>query len=88
MKVTKSLIKVGSTVGHTSKYGMGNSTGLVVAEAGNKYGRRYVWVNYTHPRTKTTYNCAFWDAVLILSNRFHVVRPAIDLHTNTSLFTA
>jgi hypothetical protein len=87
MKVTKSLIKVGSVVGHTSQYGMGNSTGMVVAEAGNKYGRRYVWVNYTHPLTKKTYNCAFWDATLLLSNRAHVVRPAIELNSNVSLFT-
>lgn len=87
MKVTKSPIKVGSVVGHSSQYGMGNSTGLVVAEAGNKYGRRYVWVNYTHPRSKKTYNCAFWDAVLNLSNRAHVAQPAIPLNPNTSLFT-
>jgi hypothetical protein len=87
MKVQKSLIKVGSTVGHSSQYGMGKSTGMVVAEAGNKYGRRYVWVNYTHPKTKKTYNCAFWDAVLLLSNRAHVVRPAMDLDSNVSLHT-
>jgi hypothetical protein len=88
MKVAKSLIKVGSSVSHTSIYGMAKSTGLVVAEAGNKYGRRYVWVNYTNLKTKKTYNCAFWDAVLVLSNRSQIAQPAIDLHTNTSLFTA
>lgn len=87
MKTVKSPIKVGSTVGHTSKFGMGNSTGMVVAEAGNRYGRRYVWVNYTHPKSKKTYNCAFWDAVLLLSNRLHVVRPAMDLDSNVSLHT-
>ena len=88
MKVHKSPIHVGSTVGHSSQYGIGNSTGLVVAEAGTKYGRRYVWVNYTHPRTKKTYNCAFWDAVLILSTRSQIAHPAIDLFSTTSLFTA
>jgi len=67
-------------VGHNSQYGMGSVTGCVVAEAGVKYGRRYLWVNYT---TKgKTYNSAFWDGVLFPSNeRSEVLAPTTE---NTS----
>lgn len=60
-------IQVGQFVKHTSKYGMSKETGCVVSEAGTKYGRRYVWVNYTVKKTGKTYNSAFWDHVLVLS---------------------
>jgi hypothetical protein len=88
MKVQKSLIKVGVSVTHTCVYGMGKSTGLVVAEAGNRYSRRYVWVNYTHPKTHKTYNCAFWDQVLRLASTKVIVRPAtVELDSNVALHT-
>lgn len=46
---------------------MSKETGAVIAEAGTRYGRRFLWINYTATKTGKTYNSAFWDAVLILS---------------------
>ena len=71
----KSQIGVGSFVTHKSKYGMHNAIGRVIAEAGTKYGRRYVWVNYTVRDTNKTFNSAFWDQVLIPTTKTSVVRP-------------
>jgi len=85
MKNTNQAVKVGSFVGHTSQYGMGNVTGRVIAEAGARYGRRYVWVNYT---TKgKTFNSAFWDAVLLLSDRYSVVLPPTTENTSHNLWS-
>jgi len=77
MKKTQTQVRVGAFVCHTSEYGMGKVTGRVVAEAGMRYGRRYMWVNYT---TKgKTYNSAFWDAVLVPSNRVSKVQaPTVE----------
>lgn len=69
-----SPLKVGSFVTHRAKAGMGMVTGRVVAEAGAKYGRRYLWVNYTNKRG-ITFNSAFWDAVLRPSKQSSIVRP-------------
>ncbi len=66
-------IKVGMFVGHTSQYGMGKMPGRVIAEAGMRYGRRYVWVNYT--ANGKTYNSAFWDDVLLPTDAYSVVLP-------------
>lgn len=85
MKNTHQTVKVGSFVGHTSQYGMGRVTGRVVAEAGTRYGRRYVWVNYT---TKgKTFNSAFWDAVLLPSNRYSPVLPPTTEFTTHNLWS-
>ena len=70
-------IRVGQFVKHTSKYGMTEETGCVISEAGTKYGRRYVWVNYTVKKTGKTYNSAFWDQVLTLSPQKSIVRPGL-----------
>ena len=85
MKNTKSQIKVGSFVGHTSQYGMGCVKGCVIAEAGTRYGRRYVWVNYTSKGK--TFNSAFWDAVLLLSNCHSVVLPPTTENTSHNLWS-
>lgn len=74
--ITNKRVQVGSFVSHTSKYGMAEVIGMVIAEAGNRYGRRYVWVNYTVPKRKKTYNSAFWDAVLEVSSKKSIVYPA------------
>lgn len=85
MKNTNQAVKVGTFVGHTSKHGMGNVTGCVIAEAGTRYGRRYVWVNYT---TKgKTFNSAFWDAVLLPSNRYSPVLPPTTENTSHNLWS-
>lgn len=80
-----SNIKVGSFVGHTSQYGMGNMPGRVIAEAGMRYGRRYVWVNYTH--NGKTYNSAFWDAVLVLTDAYSPVLPPTTEITSHNLWS-
>ena len=80
-------IGVGSFVKHTSVYGMGKQSGRVIAEAGTKYGRRYVWVNYT--THNKTFNSAFWDGVLVLSSVKTPVCPStVDLDNHVSLHTS
>ncbi len=75
-------IRVGVSVTHTSKYGMGLATGLVVAEAGMRYGRRYVWVNYTVDSRKKTYNSAFWEEVLVFSPVKTIAYPGLTPSAN------
>lgn len=87
MKITKSALKVGSIVSHTSIYGMGGASGRVIAEAGTRYGRRYLWVNYTVKRTGVTYNSAFWDQALVPSNKKVVVRPPTTENTSHNLWS-
>jgi hypothetical protein len=84
MKKTQHSIVVGMFVGHTSQYGMGKATGRVIAEAGMRYGRRYLWVNYT---TKgKTFNSAFWDAVLVPSNAYSPVLPPTTESTSYDMW--
>ena len=75
--ITNKDIRVGGFVSHTSKYGMGKESGRVIAEAGNRYGRRYVWINYTIKATGKTYNSAFWDNVLVISSTKTIVYPGL-----------
>lgn len=70
-------IRVGVYVTHTSIYGMSKESGRVIAEAGTRYGRRYVWVNYTLRKTGKTYNSAFWDNVLLISSIKTTVYPGL-----------
>jgi hypothetical protein len=60
-------ISLGRIVRHLSVYGMKEQDGLVVEDAGMKYGRHYVWVSWIDPATKTVTKTAFWDDVLVLS---------------------
>lgn len=75
-------IRVGVSVTHKNKYGMTLATGLVVAEAGTRYGRRYVWVNYTIESRKKTYNSAFWDEVLVVSSIKTIAYPGLTPSAN------
>lgn len=85
MKKHQNSIVVGMFVGHTSQYGMGKVTGRVIAEAGMRYGRRYLWVNYT---TKgKTFNSAFWDAVLLPSNYASKVQAPTVESTSYTLWS-
>lgn len=83
---TNPKIQVGRTVTHSSVYGMGLSVGYVIAEAGNRYGRRYVWVNYTVESSQKTFNSAFWDAVLTPSTRKAIVLPPTTPNNNKHLW--
>ena len=67
MRTPKKLapISLGSIVSHLSVYGMKEQSGLVVEDAGIKYGRHYVWVAWMDPKTKEVRKTAFWDARLI-----------------------
>jgi len=78
---TNTQINIGSSVSHTSTYGMQGAHGKVVAEAGVRYGRRYVWVNYTTPKTGKTFNSAFWDQVLRPSLKNPTVLPGTIPHS-------
>jgi hypothetical protein len=62
-------ISLNSVVTHLSKFGMSKQAGLVVAEAGVKYGRQYVWVAWIHPLTHEIMKTAFWTQVLRISPR-------------------
>lgn len=62
MKTT--LIPLNSVVTHVSKYGMKRQSGLVVADAGTKYGRQYVWVAWIAPKTQQIMKTAFWTQIL------------------------
>ena len=73
---------MGAFVSHTSIYGMTKESGRVIAEAGTRYGRRYVWVNYTIKATKKTYNSAFWDQVLRISPVKTIVYPGLTPSAN------
>lgn len=84
MKSTQHGIKVGMTVTHSSVYGMGQAAGAVIAEAGTRYGRRYLWINYT--RKGKTFNSAFWDAVLTPSSMKVTVRPPTTPNNNKNLW--
>ena len=68
MKISQKNISLGAIVRHADKYGMKRMSGLVVEDAGNKYGRHYVWVAWIEPKTKEVRKTAFWDARLILAN--------------------
>lgn len=46
---------------------MNKQAGLVVAEAGVKYGRRYVWVAWIAPKTQAIMKTAFWTDILRVS---------------------
>lgn len=60
-------IPLNSVVTHNSKFGMSKQAGLVVADAGVKYGRHYVWVSWVHPETQDIMKTAFWDHILRVS---------------------
>jgi hypothetical protein len=60
-------IPINSVVTHLSKYGMKRQSGLVVENAGTKYGRQYVWVAWVTPKTLTIMKTAFWTGVLRVS---------------------
>jgi hypothetical protein len=67
--MTKTPVPINSVVTHLSKYGMKKQAGLVVADAGTKYGRQYVWVSWVAPKTLVVMQTAFWTQVLRVSDQ-------------------
>lgn len=63
----KNTLNIGSVVTHASRYGMQKQSGLVVDNAGTRYGRQYVWVAWIAPKTLVTMKTAFWTEVLRIS---------------------
>jgi hypothetical protein len=65
MKNISIPIPIGSVVSHKSQYGMQQQSGIVLDDAGIRYGRHYVWVGWVIPGTEKSYRAAFWESVLI-----------------------
>jgi len=61
-------ISLGAVVRHCDEAAMKTQSGLVVEDAGTKYGRHYVWVAWIEPETQEVRKTAFWDDKLINFN--------------------